>query len=254
MYYNARWYDPALGRFAQADTIVPGGVQGLDRYAYVNNSPMNYTDPSGHCALALGKSYKCPTNPKVTLSQLRNNGSTSTTPTTTPYIRTPTRTLTPSRTPTPSMTPTHTNTATTTPSVTPTISQTPTITVTSSPTVTPSATMTSTNTSTPTITSTSAYTYVDPLTNGWAKTPTAGPTADFSIIGEAAGSCATDPGCFDETLKLIDQIVEDTIDQISPEMKDTTRRGGLESNENPFWDWMPPKELEFGGITGPKIR
>lgn len=48
MFYNARWYDPALGRFAQADTIVPGGVQGLDRYAYVNNSPLNYVDPSGH--------------------------------------------------------------------------------------------------------------------------------------------------------------------------------------------------------------
>jgi RHS repeat-associated protein len=48
MFYNARWYDPALGRMAQADTIVPGGVQGLDRYAYVNNSPVNYVDPSGH--------------------------------------------------------------------------------------------------------------------------------------------------------------------------------------------------------------
>ncbi len=48
MFYNARWYDPALGRFAQADTIVPGGVQGLDRYAYVGNSPVLYVDPSGH--------------------------------------------------------------------------------------------------------------------------------------------------------------------------------------------------------------
>ncbi|MCQ3939262.1 MAG: hypothetical protein DPW18_19795, partial [Chloroflexi bacterium] len=48
LYYNARWYDPSLNRFAQADTIVPPGVQGLDRYAYVNNSPMNYVDPSGH--------------------------------------------------------------------------------------------------------------------------------------------------------------------------------------------------------------
>ncbi len=28
MYYNARWYDPALGRFAQADTIVPGAGKG----------------------------------------------------------------------------------------------------------------------------------------------------------------------------------------------------------------------------------
>jgi hypothetical protein len=48
MFYNARWYDSTTGRFAQADTIVPGGVQGLDRYAYVNNSPVNYVDPSGH--------------------------------------------------------------------------------------------------------------------------------------------------------------------------------------------------------------
>jgi RHS repeat-associated protein len=47
-FYNARWYDPALGRFAQADTIVAKGVQGLDRYAYVNNSPIRYADPSGH--------------------------------------------------------------------------------------------------------------------------------------------------------------------------------------------------------------
>jgi len=48
MFYNARWYDPYLGRFAQADTIIPGGVQGYDRYGYSNNSPLRYTDPSGH--------------------------------------------------------------------------------------------------------------------------------------------------------------------------------------------------------------
>jgi len=58
MFYNARWYDPALGRFAQADSIVPGGVQGLDRYAYVNNSPINYTDPTGHMGSRSGE--KCP--------------------------------------------------------------------------------------------------------------------------------------------------------------------------------------------------
>ena len=40
--------DPYLSRFAQADTIVPGGVQGYDRYAYVNNNPIRYNDPSGH--------------------------------------------------------------------------------------------------------------------------------------------------------------------------------------------------------------
>jgi RHS repeat-associated protein len=48
MFYNARWYDPTLGRFAQADTIVPGGVQGYDRYAYANNNPIRYIDPTGH--------------------------------------------------------------------------------------------------------------------------------------------------------------------------------------------------------------
>ncbi len=48
MYYNARWYDSALGRFAQADAIVPGGVQRYDRYAYVNNNPVRYVDQSGH--------------------------------------------------------------------------------------------------------------------------------------------------------------------------------------------------------------
>jgi RHS repeat-associated protein len=48
MFYNARWYDPTLGRFAQADTIIPAGVQGYDRYAYTNNNPVRYIDPSGH--------------------------------------------------------------------------------------------------------------------------------------------------------------------------------------------------------------
>jgi RHS repeat-associated protein len=47
LFYNARWYDSALGRFIQADSIVPGGVQGLDRYAYVSNNPLKYTDPTG---------------------------------------------------------------------------------------------------------------------------------------------------------------------------------------------------------------
>ena len=48
LFYNARWYDPSLGRFLQADSIVPGGVQGLDRYAYVGNNPLKYIDPTGH--------------------------------------------------------------------------------------------------------------------------------------------------------------------------------------------------------------
>ena len=49
-YYGARWYDPNLGRFVQADTIVPGAGNPMawDRYAYVLNNPIRLVDPSGH--------------------------------------------------------------------------------------------------------------------------------------------------------------------------------------------------------------
>jgi RHS repeat-associated protein len=49
-FYNARWYDPKIGRFIQADSIIPepGNPQAWDRYAYANNNPLYYTDPSGH--------------------------------------------------------------------------------------------------------------------------------------------------------------------------------------------------------------
>src|SRR5215471_4839052 len=50
LYYGARYYDPVLGRFLSPDSIVPGGgPQGLNRYAYVGNNPINRTDPTGHC-------------------------------------------------------------------------------------------------------------------------------------------------------------------------------------------------------------
>jgi hypothetical protein len=50
MYYRARYYHPALGRFVQADTIVPdpANPQSLNRYAYVLNNPLRYVDPTGH--------------------------------------------------------------------------------------------------------------------------------------------------------------------------------------------------------------
>ena len=49
MFYNARWYDPELARFTQADTIVPGAGNpaAYDRYAYVVNNPIGFSDPSG---------------------------------------------------------------------------------------------------------------------------------------------------------------------------------------------------------------
>jgi RHS repeat-associated protein len=50
-FYNARYYSPLIGRFVSADTDVPasqGGPQALNRYAFVLNNPLKYTDPSGH--------------------------------------------------------------------------------------------------------------------------------------------------------------------------------------------------------------
>jgi RHS repeat-associated protein len=49
-YYVARWLDPEIAHFAQADTIVPGAGNpaAWNRYAYVGYNPIRYTDPSGH--------------------------------------------------------------------------------------------------------------------------------------------------------------------------------------------------------------
>jgi RHS repeat-associated protein len=49
-YYVARWLDPEIAHFAQADTIVPGAGNpaAYNRYGYVMYNPLKYTDPSGH--------------------------------------------------------------------------------------------------------------------------------------------------------------------------------------------------------------
>ncbi len=61
---NARIYDPVLGRFLSADTVLPdaSNSQAFNRYAYVMNSPMGYTDPSGHSpssAAGCGRGEDC---------------------------------------------------------------------------------------------------------------------------------------------------------------------------------------------------
>ena len=49
-YYNARYYDPELGRFIQPDTEIPdlSNPQSYNRYSYCVNNPLRYTDPTGH--------------------------------------------------------------------------------------------------------------------------------------------------------------------------------------------------------------
>ncbi len=48
--YDARLYDPVIGRFTSADTIVPRpyNPQSLNRYSYCRNNPLIYVDPTGH--------------------------------------------------------------------------------------------------------------------------------------------------------------------------------------------------------------
>ncbi|VAW30617.1 hypothetical protein MNBD_CHLOROFLEXI01-2106, partial [hydrothermal vent metagenome] len=50
IYYNARFYVPGIGRFASADTIVPNPTnpQSFNRYSYVRNNPINFSDPTGN--------------------------------------------------------------------------------------------------------------------------------------------------------------------------------------------------------------
>ncbi len=50
---NGRMYDPVLGRFLSADpyTQAPDFTQGLNRYSYVFNNPLSFTDPSGYITI-----------------------------------------------------------------------------------------------------------------------------------------------------------------------------------------------------------
>lgn len=50
IHMNGRIYDPTLGRFLQADPFIqaPLNSQNYNRYSYVLNNPLSYTDPSGY--------------------------------------------------------------------------------------------------------------------------------------------------------------------------------------------------------------
>jgi len=52
IYYRARYYDPAVGRFIQRDPL--GLAGGINLYAYADNNPVNFNDPSGLLAHQTG--------------------------------------------------------------------------------------------------------------------------------------------------------------------------------------------------------
>ncbi len=56
-YLNARYYDPALGRFLSPDPLMnPGDPRTLDPYRYADNNPIVYTDATGLCSGLSGSS------------------------------------------------------------------------------------------------------------------------------------------------------------------------------------------------------
>jgi RHS repeat-associated protein len=50
IHMNGRIYDPLIGRFLQADPIIqePYNLQNYNRYSYVMNNPLAFTDPTGY--------------------------------------------------------------------------------------------------------------------------------------------------------------------------------------------------------------
>jgi RHS repeat-associated protein len=60
-FYESRYYHAIFGRFISPDTIVPDPLnpQDLNRYSYVRNSPLNYTDSTGSCPSWMDYSPVC---------------------------------------------------------------------------------------------------------------------------------------------------------------------------------------------------
>ncbi|MCC7548224.1 MAG: RHS repeat-associated core domain-containing protein, partial [Burkholderiales bacterium] len=50
IHMNGRVYDPLTGRFLAADPLIqdPYDAQSYNRYSYVRNNPLSFTDPSGY--------------------------------------------------------------------------------------------------------------------------------------------------------------------------------------------------------------
>lgn len=54
IHMNGRIFDPILARFVQADPIIqaPNYSQSFNRYSYVFNNPLNFTDPTGFISIS----------------------------------------------------------------------------------------------------------------------------------------------------------------------------------------------------------
>ncbi len=71
-FYNARYYDPKIGRFISPDSVVPNFVnpQSFNRYSYVLNNPLRYNDPTGAVQMDIGGGFVVNVDPSVLDSDL----------------------------------------------------------------------------------------------------------------------------------------------------------------------------------------
>jgi RHS repeat-associated protein len=67
-YMQARYYDPAIGRFLSADPVKPSAGNAFDfnRYSYANDNPQRYIDPDGRTCTQVDKTYTCQIDKIVT--------------------------------------------------------------------------------------------------------------------------------------------------------------------------------------------
>lgn len=72
IHMNGRVYDPVIARFLSADPTIqfPGNLQSYNRYSYVMNNPLAFTDPSGYGLFSsIGKFFsKAWNNPIVRIA------------------------------------------------------------------------------------------------------------------------------------------------------------------------------------------
>ncbi|WP_259366835.1 RHS repeat-associated core domain-containing protein [Colwellia sp. BRX8-7] len=54
---QARYYDPVIGRFYSNDPVGFRDIHSFNRYAYANNNPYKYTDPTGEFSLLLSPKF-----------------------------------------------------------------------------------------------------------------------------------------------------------------------------------------------------
>ena len=68
VYMQARYYDPAVGRFLSIDPVSPGAGNAFNfnRYAYAANNPARYIDPDGRTCTEANKTYTCQIDQIVT--------------------------------------------------------------------------------------------------------------------------------------------------------------------------------------------